>query len=158
MKNIISIIVIYIGLFLIDKRASSYGNGVIHLYKHLKYHISLTKINHNYFLYGDLGYIMPQEYYDGLYIENIVGYEESKDELKIYISTNNDLKSLSFYSEKMVMDKNPIIRKENTLPNINFNNIPYVYYYWKIIFIIGVLISIVLGINLLYRCIIKFFR
>ena len=98
MKNIISILVIYIGLFLIDKRASSYGNGVIHLYKHLKYHISLTKINHNYFLYGDLGYIMPQEYYDGLYIENIVGYEESKDELKIYISTNNDLKSLSFYS------------------------------------------------------------
>ena len=80
MKNIISILVIYIGLFLIDKRASSYGNGVIHLYKHLKYHISLTKINHNYFLYGDLGYIMPQEYYDGLYIENIVGYEESKDD------------------------------------------------------------------------------
>ncbi len=36
MKNIISIIVIYIGLFLMDKRASSYGNGVIHLYKTFK--------------------------------------------------------------------------------------------------------------------------
>ena len=129
-----------------------YGNGVLHLYKHLNYNVSLTKINHTYFLYGDIGYIMPQEIYNGIYIKDIIGYVNNQNELKIYISTNSAIKTLIFKDEVMVMNKSPMIKKEKRLPNnvINLKCEPLVYYYWKVIFVIGNLICVVLGISLLY--------
>lgn len=151
---------IYVGLYFMDIHASAYGNGIIHLYRNLNYHISLTKINHNYFLYGDLGYIMPQEYYNKLFIEDIIGYKNSVYELKIYVSTNNMIKSLSFYNETMVIDKTPIIKEESNIPDdiINFKSIPFIQYYWKVFFMIGILISIILFINSLYKLIIKIYK
>lgn len=161
--NTLAIIVITILLFFFDKRASYYGNGVLNSYYDLNYDTSITKISDIYITdnsleYG-MGYISPKEYYtDSLFIDKLLGYNNTEKYLTIYILSKGEIKQLTFYNNRMIKDKSPMIKSIKKLPDniINLTSQPPLYYYWKVIFMIGVLMNIILCGNILINIIFRY--
>lgn len=87
------LIIIAVSLFLIvfDKNASYYGNGILSPYYELNFETSITKINDLYLTnnsseYG-MGYIVPNEYYtDSLFVDKLLGYENTETLLNVYVA------------------------------------------------------------------------
>ena len=150
--NTLAIIVITILLFFFDKRASYYGNGVLNSYYDLNYDTSITKISDIYITDNSLEYGM------GYIIDKLLGYNNTEKYLTIYILSKGEIKQLTFYNNRMIKDKSPMIKSIKKLPDniINLTSQPPLYYYWKVIFMIGVLMNIILCGNILINIIFRY--
>lgn len=136
-------IFICIGLVLLDNHAASYCNGLYFQSKSLNYSLAVSKVGNVWVTFdGGFGYLVPgQEYKHAsetpIAVEKVLGHSIKDNNVFIKIKSLSGTKVLEFNRMEDVFTLNPnIIQNTSRTENLKWydlENIPTIFYFWKVI-------------------------